>query len=51
MLENTKRIAEFPFDSDRKLMSVEIEENSEKIVFTKGAIDNILQITTHVFKN
>lgn len=45
-----KRIAEYPFDSDRKLMSVEVE-NSEKKIFTKGAIDNILDISTHILDN
>lgn len=51
LLQNTKRIAEFPFDSDRKLMSVQIEENTEKTIFTKGAIDNILRLSTHIFLN
>lgn len=49
--KNSNRIAEFPFDSDRKLMSVEIEENNEKIIYTKGAIDNILKISTHILEN
>lgn len=49
--KNSSRIAEFPFDSDRKLMSVQIEEDSIKTVYTKGAIDNILEISTHILKN
>lgn len=49
--KNSNRIAEFPFDSDRKLMSVQIEENNEKIIYTKGAIDNILKISTHILEN
>ena len=48
--ENTTRIAELPFDSERKLMSVQVEENGEKTVFTKGAIDNILGISTHILR-
>lgn len=51
IIKNTERIAEFPFDSIRKMMSVEIVENGEKIVYTKGAIDNILEKSTHIFEN
>ncbi len=42
-----KRVSEKPFDSDRKLMStLNIEENGYR-VHTKGAIDNILKISTN----
>ena len=37
-----KRVGEFPFDSDRKLMSTLNEEEGKYRVHTKGAIDNIL---------
>ena len=43
-----KRVAEYAFDSDRKLMSTLNEENGKFTVNTKGAIDNILKISTHV---
>lgn len=36
------RIAELPFDSDRKLMSVINEIDNKKIVITKGAYDSII---------
>ena len=42
-----KRISEFPFDSDRKLMSTLNEEGGAYRVHTKGAIDNLLKISTH----
>ena len=44
-LENTyKRIAELPFDSDRKCMSVVCEDLSgRRMVFTKGAPDVLLK--------
>jgi len=43
-----KRVSEFPFDSDRKLMStLNIEGNGYR-VNTKGAIDNLLKICSHV---
>lgn len=43
-----KRVAEFPFDSDRKLMSTLNEEDTGYRVHTKGAIDNLLKICTNV---
>lgn len=41
-----KRVGEKPFDSDRKLMSTLNEENGTYRVHTKGAIDNLLQISS-----
>lgn len=46
----TKRVGEYAFDSDRKLMSTLIEENGEYTVYTKGAIDNLINISTHVLE-
>ncbi len=43
-----KRIDELSFDSDRKLMSTLNEENGKFTVYTKGAIGNLLKISTHV---
>lgn len=43
-----KRVSEFPFDSDRKLMSTLNIEGDGYRVNTKGAIDNLLKICTHV---
>lgn len=37
-----KRIEEIPFDSDRKLMSVKYNIDGKFIVFTKGALDVLL---------
>ncbi len=46
-----KRVNEIPFDSDRKLMTtVNLYKNKYR-VFTKGAIDNILKISTKILKN
>lgn len=44
----TKRVAEFPFDSSRKLMSTLVKENETLTVYTKGALVSILKIVTHV---
>lgn len=43
---NHKRVSENPFDSDRKLMSTLNVEGSGYRVHTKGAIDNLLKIST-----
>ncbi|NTW06597.1 MAG: cation-translocating P-type ATPase [Syntrophaceae bacterium] len=43
-----QRVAEFAFDSNRKLMSTLTRENGKFTVNTKGAIDNLLKIVTHV---
>lgn len=42
------RVDEKPFDSDRKLMSTLNEENGNYRVHTKGAIDNILKISSTI---
>lgn len=46
-----KRVGEKPFDSDRKLMSTLNEEGNGYRVHTKGAIDNILKISTKALVN
>ena len=48
---DNKRVGEFAFDSDRKLMSTLIEDQDGYTVYTKGAIDNLLNISTHVMVN
>lgn len=47
--EKHNRVAENPFDSDRKLMSTLNKEGTEYRVHTKGAIDNILKISSSAF--
>ncbi|MGO3238391.1 MAG: calcium-translocating P-type ATPase, PMCA-type [Psychroflexus halocasei] len=46
--EQSKRLDELPFDSDRKMMSVVVENNDQKRIYTKGAIDRLLPKCTHV---
>lgn len=46
-----KRVSERPFDSDRKLMSTLNVEGNGYRVHTKGAIDNLLNISTHALVN
>jgi len=45
------RVGEFSFDSDRKLMSTLTNENENLTVYTKGAIDNLIKISTKVLIN
>lgn len=45
------RVSEKPFDSDRKLMSTLNTEGSGYRVHTKGAIDNLLKISSHALVN
>lgn len=48
--QSSRRIDEAAFDSDRKLMSTLVEENGEFIVYTKGAIGNLIEICTLVLE-
>ena len=45
------RIDEMPFDSERKMMTTVNRYNGKEIVFTKGALDLVLQRTTHILLN
>ncbi|WP_459128645.1 calcium-translocating P-type ATPase, PMCA-type [Guggenheimella bovis] len=49
--EKYPRIAELPFDSERKMMSTLHTTESGYIQFTKGGIDEILSRTTHIVEN
>lgn len=40
---STPRLAELPFDSDRKLMTTVHEINGKYFVYTKGAVDELLK--------
>lgn len=42
------RLSEIPFDSDRKLMSTEHRIDGIPTILTKGAIDVLLERTTHI---
>jgi Ca2+-transporting ATPase len=50
MKVENNRIDEFSFDSDRKLMSILNKENEILTVYTKGAIGNILKISTKIIE-
>ncbi len=42
------RLAELPFTSERKMMSVAAETDGEKIIFTKGAPDILIEKCTQI---
>lgn len=46
-----KRVNEIPFDSDRKLMSTFNLVDGKNIVYTKGAVDNILSRCNRIMDN
>ncbi len=47
---SNKRIDEAAFDSNRKLMSTLVEEDGKLLVYTKGAIGNLIEICTQVLE-
>ncbi|HZK43594.1 MAG TPA: calcium-translocating P-type ATPase, SERCA-type [Syntrophomonadaceae bacterium] len=46
-----KRIREIPFDSTRKKMTVVVEAKGEYFVFTKGALDMLIDSCESIIKN
>lgn len=54
LLEGTyRRIKEFPFESERRMMSVvcEHKDKKTKLVYCKGAVDKILAACTHYVRD
>lgn len=51
MRQTYPRLAELPFDSDRKLMSTVHEIDGQKVLLTKGAPDIIFSLSTHYLEN
>ena len=48
LAESYQRISENAFDSDRKMMSVLVENNGEHTVFTKGALGSLFPLVTRI---
>ena len=47
-----KRISEIPFESSRKMMSVVcIIDKGKRAMYTKGAVESVLEKCTHVYKD
>jgi Ca2+-transporting ATPase len=44
-----KRLEEIEFSSDRKMMSVICDCKNDKIMFTKGAVDRVLNLCTKIY--
>lgn len=50
--KNIKRVAEIPFDSERKMMTtINKDETGKLTVYTKGGLDEILVHSTHILMN
>lgn len=45
------RVDEIPFDSERKLMTTVHSKEDNILVFTKGAVDELLEKSTHILLN
>jgi Ca2+-transporting ATPase len=45
------RLDEIPFDSERKMMTVLVAEGENAVVYTKGALDSVLNSCTRGLKN
>ncbi|AKX34070.1 cation-transporting ATPase [Spiroplasma litorale] len=46
-----KRVFEIPFDSERKMMTTVNLIDDENVVFTKGAIDELLKVCSNIMVN
>ena len=51
IVKNNKRVAEVPFDSDRKMMSTINTIQDKIIVATKGSLDSLLKVCTSYYEN
>ena len=49
--KNYKRLYEEPFDSNRKRMSVLCDVENKKILYTKGALEELLDLCPYILKN
>ncbi len=49
--EVTPRIDELPFDSVRKMMSTLHQEGDKKVLYTKGAMDQVLLHSSSIYEN
>ncbi|QHX35935.1 P-type Ca2+ transporter type 2C [Spiroplasma sp. TIUS-1] len=46
-----KRLSEIPFDSSRKRMTTVNKIGNEKFAFTKGGVEQVLEICTHIYED
>lgn len=46
--KETPRVNELPFDSVRKMMSTLHKDGEKEVLYTKGAMDQVLKHTTHI---
>ncbi len=46
-----RRIDELPFDSDRKMMSVIIDDEKDITIYTKGSFDSLIKHCSYIYEN
>lgn len=51
LIKEYKKIDEIPFDFSRRRLSIAVEKDGKKELITKGAVEEILSISTKVEKN
>lgn len=49
--QSYKKIDEVPFDFDRRRLTVVVEKENERVLICKGAVEEILQLCTHIEQN
>jgi Ca2+-transporting ATPase len=49
LIQTHKRVEEIPFTSERKMMSVVCQQNKQRIMFSKGAPEKILDACSFIF--
>ncbi|MGB9553361.1 MAG: cation-translocating P-type ATPase, partial [bacterium] len=48
LLSQYKRVQEIPFTSERKMMTTVYEKDGERFVFSKGAVDVLIHLCSHL---
>ena len=51
IVDNNKRVAEIPFDSDRKMMTTVNELSGKVVSITKGSLDSLLSKCSNYYEN
>ncbi len=51
LVKDVKRLKEYPFDSDRKMMSTANEVDGKKYIFTKGSLDSVINNCSRYIKD
>lgn len=50
-ISNITKLDEIPFDFSRRRLSILIKENNENILVTKGSVEDMLKVSTSIYKD